>query len=306
VLRSTCRYSSHYTSPRSDLSARNLQDPIWGPIVPLAVDRVTAVRTIAAPARAAIQVAARVCAMATRNVVLGSILGLAIAACADTSLASHDDIYSHGADHFVLCAASIDDTYGITVAEIGDALDRAQADDATLHLYTHTPGETIAIATLEGTLAAVAAREMRFATYDDLSGGEVPGSLALSFDDRGIAAWTAMRPLLDRYHARVTFFISGFLTLSEDERAQIQQLAADGHDIEYHSTSHLDAEEYATANGVDAYLAADIIPALEAMRADGYATTIFAYPFGTRTAATDAALSQYFVHLRAIRSRCPQ
>jgi hypothetical protein len=42
------------------------------------------------------------------------------------------------------------------------------------------------------------------------------------------------------------------------------------------------------------------------MRADGHATTIFAYPFGTRTAATDAALSQYFVHLRAIRSRCPR
>jgi peptidoglycan/xylan/chitin deacetylase (PgdA/CDA1 family) len=244
--------------------------------------------------------------MGTRGVALGTVLGAALAACTDRSLVSQDDIYSHGADHFVLCAASIDDIYGVTVAEVGDALDRAQADDATLHLYTHTPGLTVAMATLEGTLAAVSGRGMRFATYDDLSAGEVPGSLALSFDDHAIATWTAMRPLLDRHHARVTFFVSTFLTLSEDEHAQLQQLAADGHDIEYHSTSHLDAEAYSNANGIDAYLADDIVPALDAMRAAGYATTIFAYPFGTRTAATDAALSQYFVHLRAIRSRCPQ
>jgi len=208
----------------------------------------------------------------------------------DRSLVSQDDIYSHGADHFVLCAASIDDIYGVTIAEVGDALDRAQADDATLHLYTHTPGLTVAMATLEGTLAAVSVRGMRFATYDDLNAGEVPGSLALSFDDHAVAAWSAMRPMLDHHGARVTFFISSFLTLTDDERAQIQQLADDGHDIEYHSTNHFDAVSYSMAAGMDAYLDDDIVPGLDAIGAAGYTTPIFAYPYGDWDARVGAAV----------------
>jgi hypothetical protein len=237
------------------------------------------------------------------TVVLAALAGLV--AC-DASLATHGDIYSRGADHLVLCAQNIDDSYGIGVAEIADALDRADADGTTLHLYTHTPGETVAITTIEGVLAAVADRHMQFATYSDLNVGEVPGSLALAFDDDAVAAWTAIRPLLDRYDARVTFFISGFLRFTDDTRAQIQQLADDGHDIEYHSTNHLDAVAYSMAVGMDAYLDDDIVPALDAMRAAGHATPIFAYPGGARDDATDAALSQYFTHLRAIRSTCPR
>ena len=232
--------------------------------------------------------------------------GLAGLAACDATLATHDDVFSRGADHLVLCAQSIDDTYGLGVPEIADALDRADADGTTLHLYTHTPGETVAMTTLEGVLAAVTDRHMQFATYDDLNAGEVPGSLALSFDDHAVAAWSAMRPMLDHHGARVTFFISSFLTLTDDERAQIQQLADDGHDIEYHSTNHFDAVSYSMAAGMDAYLDDDIVPGLDAIGAAGYTTPIFAYPYGARDDATDAALSQYFTHLRAIRSTCPR
>jgi len=42
-----------------------------------------------------------------------------------------------------------------------------------------------------------------------------------------------------------------------------------------------------------------------AMRADGWQPTIFAYPFGARTSATDKALEPLFTHIRAIRSTCP-
>jgi hypothetical protein len=241
--------------------------------------------------------------VAQPTVVLVTLAGLV--AC-DATLATHGDIYSRGADHLVLCSQNIDDSYGIGVPEIADALDRADGDGTTLHLYTHTPGETIAMTALEGVLAAVADRHMQFATYSDLSAGEVPGSLALAFDDDSVAEWTAIRPLLDRYDARVTFFISGFLNFSEETRAQIQQLADDGHDIEYHSTNHLNAVAYSMMFGMDSYIADDIVPALDAMRAAGHAPTIFAYPGGARDDDTDAALSQYFTHLRAIRSTCPR
>jgi hypothetical protein len=237
--------------------------------------------------------------MSCRGVLVRASALAALGACNVASLASHDEIYSRGADHFVLCAQSIDDAYHISVDDIGDALDRAQADDTTLHLYAHVPGETIATSAIEAVLAAVVERDMRFATYSELETGEVPGSLALSFDDHSVAAWYALRPLLDRHRARVTFFVSAFATLAADEVTELEQLAADGHDIEFHSTGHFDAVSYSTMFGMDEYLAVEIVPALDAMRAAGYAPTVFAYPFGARNAATDAALAPTFAHLRA-------
>ena len=228
-----------------------------------------------------------------------------LAGCTRT-LADHDDVYSRGADHLVLCADNIDDKYHVTIEEIDAALDRAKSDGTTLHVYTHSPGETVQVSAIEGVLAAATARGVEFTTYEELSDHAVPGSLALSFDDHGLASWTAMRPMLAQYHAQVTFFVSLFLGFSDDERAQLRQLADDGQDIEYHSTQHLNAVDYVAAHGTDGYIADEILPALDAMRADGYATTVFAYPFGARDAAIDDALAPYFTHLRAIRSTCPR
>jgi peptidoglycan/xylan/chitin deacetylase (PgdA/CDA1 family) len=217
-----------------------------------------------------------------------------------------DEIYSRGADHYVLCGMSIDDKNSVSVDAIGAGLDRAQIDGTTLHLYAHQPTRTVEAATIEIVLASTADRGLGFATYRDLIDGEVPGSLALSFDDHDLVGWTALRPVFERYAARVTFFVSGFLDLDDEERAQLHQLAADGHDIQYHSTHHEHAAEYSAAHGVEAYLADDILPALEAMRADGFDPDVFAYPFGGRSAETDRALEPYFANLRAIRSSCPQ
>jgi peptidoglycan/xylan/chitin deacetylase (PgdA/CDA1 family) len=160
-------------------------------------------------------------------------------------------------------------------------------------------------ATVELALAGVVDRGMKFATYSDLAAGEVPGSLALAFDDHDVDGWTALRPMFQHYGAHVTFFVSLYTSLSDGEKAELRQLQADGHDIEYHSTHHYDAEAYSNAHGVDAYIADDIMPALVAMRADGWSTLIFAYPFGARTAATDQALAPLFTHIRAIYSTCP-
>jgi peptidoglycan/xylan/chitin deacetylase (PgdA/CDA1 family) len=228
----------------------------------------------------------------------------ALTACSRT-LADHDDLYSNGPDRFVWCAANIDAKSHYGVAEITEAIDRARRDGTTLHLYAHVPGETIETTTLEQVLAAADDRGVQSATYAELSAQKVPGSLALSFDDNNLASWTAIRPLLSNHHMHVTFFVSGFLTLGDAQRDQLRQLAADGHDIEYHSTSHLDARQYTEAHGAAAYIATDITPALDAMRAAGYVTRVFAYPGGARTATTDEALRPYFDHLRAIGGTCP-
>ena len=68
---------------------------------------------------------------------------------------------------------------------------------------------------------------------------------------------------------------------------------------------HLDAVKYVAEYGMAQYIATDIVPALDAMRAAGYATRTFAYPYGSRTAETDDALRPYFDHLRATDIPCP-
>ena len=231
-----------------------------------------------------------------------------VAAC-DSTLVDEDDIYTRGAPEFVMCGNTIDDKASASIDAIGGALDRAQIDGTTVQLYAHKPGDlpgdTIEPSTIETVLAGVVERGMAYATYADLTRGEVPGSLALSFDDHDIAGWTALRPLFAHYHARVTFFVSAFLALTETERAQLHELAADGHDIEFHSTNHFHAPAYATDHGTDGYIADEIAPGLAAMRADGFAPTIFAYPFGERTAELDDALRPHFAHVRAIHATCP-
>jgi len=222
----------------------------------------------------------------------------------DSGLVSHDNFYSYGTDHFVLCSKGFDHKEDVSV-DVAALLDRAKSDGTTLHLYAHRPGYTVAISALESLLAAAAEREMELVTYDVLTTSARPGSLALSFDDLYIESWTALRPTLARYGARVTFFISSFAQLSDDEHAQIARLASDGHDIEFHSVNHLNAVDYVSAHAMDRYLADEILPGLEAMRRAGYAPTVFAYPFGAHNDAIDAALMPYFHNVRAIHDTCP-
>jgi hypothetical protein len=242
--------------------------------------------------------------MQSWSVVLCCVCAVAGPSGCTASLSDYSDSYSRG-EHFVLCSSSIDDAHHVGSEQIGDALARAMADGTTLHLYAHNPGETVRLKVIEDLLAAAVEHGAEFTTYDQLNAGLATGALALSFDDHSIASWAALRPMFARHGARVTFFISEFLGLTTEQRAELRQLSDDGHDIEYHSTQHLNAVDYAAAHGLDGYVADEILPALDAMRADGYPTTVFAYPFGARNAATDAALAPYFSHLRAIRTTCP-
>ncbi|HEX3766082.1 MAG TPA: polysaccharide deacetylase family protein [Kofleriaceae bacterium] len=226
---------------------------------------------------------------------------------ADHSVAHRDQAYSHGPDRFVWCAFGIDTKpqRHPRLDEITDALKRAKLEGTTLHLFAHVPGGTIDTSSLEHVLAAAADLGVQLTTYDQLNAREIPGTLALSFDDSDLASWTSIRPMLLQYHAHVTFFVTYFLGFTDPQREQLHRLAADGHDIEYHSTSHLDAVKFTAEHGIAEYIATDIVPGLDAMRAAGYATRTFAYPYGSRTAAIDDALRPYFDHVRGVGKRCP-
>lgn len=236
-----------------------------------------------------------------------AVIGMASGCAQERDLPDRNNIYYAGVrEPEVLCAASVDDKYNVSVDELGHAMARAHSQRDTLHLYAHDPGHTISMAHVESVLAMAAERGMDFVTYAQLGTGGDHGSLALSFDDDSVDDWTMMRPLLDQYHARVTFFVTHYLDMTDAEHQQLKDLEADGHDIEFHTVAHLNAPQYVAMYGIQRYLDDEITPALEAMKNDGYDITSFAYPYGARTPELDAALTPLFEHIRAISSTCPR
>ncbi|MBK7537152.1 MAG: polysaccharide deacetylase family protein [Myxococcales bacterium] len=236
------------------------------------------------------------------------VLAAALAAWAgcDAALSEYDSIYSRGADKYVLCGHSIDDKNFVSLDEIERAMVRARIDGTTLHLYAHKPTRTVERSTIESVLAAAERQGVPLVTYAELERGERPGTLALSFDDHDLVGWTSLQPAFERTRSQVTFFVSAYLDLSAEERGQLRTLATLGHDIQFHSTWHQNAESYTAEHGVTAYVDNEILPALTAMRTDGFAPTVFAYPFGARTSTVDDAMIPHFQHLRAIYATCPQ
>ncbi|MCX5742261.1 MAG: polysaccharide deacetylase family protein [Proteobacteria bacterium] len=211
------------------------------------------------------------------------------------------------------CAIDIDRQTHNTFADIDQGLDRARDDRVAIELYAHSPGRSVPVATLEHVFAGAAERGLRFVTYRELATEAVPGAaIAFSFDDAWVEQWWEIREVLQRYAARVTFFVSRYATLDDEERAQLQVLAADGHDVEAHSVNHLRAPAYVETNGVAAYLTNEVLPSAEILRRDGYDPIVYAYPFGQRTSEIDDAALEHFAILRSVsfawsgvQSPCP-
>lgn len=124
--------------------------------------------------------------------------------------------------------------------------------------------------------------------------------IAISFDDRFIADWHNLRPLLNEYQARVTFYITGD-TLSDIELSMLRDLASDGHEIGFHGTVHGNARELVANHGPDGYLGIEIRPGLDFLRKKGFNPTTYAHPGGTRSGRSDSVLfANGFVTLREV------
>jgi len=230
-----------------------------------------------------------------------AVLAVLAAGCQRT-IAQTDGVFVSANEHVqVHCAVNLDAEAQNSWSSIDSGLDRAARRGEIVELYAHHPGATVGMDTIDHVLAGAYERGLAFDTYADLARGTAvfPG-LVLSFDDTSVGAWTQTRPLFDQYGARVTFFISRYAHWSDDERAQLRQLAADGHAVEPHSVLHLRAPQYVEDHGLSAYVAEEFQPSLDALVADGYDITTFAYPFGARTDETDRALLDHIQLLRSV------
>ncbi len=227
-----------------------------------------------------------------------------VAACTDAPV--DDDFFFSFDDRQVLCGFPIDDYLIPTDWDrLQQRIDTAVEQKWIVNVYAHSPGVTIQVATLERALSMFVAAGLPFVTYPDLDPTAEPyAGVAFQFDDDGIDSWTEVRPLLDRYAARITLFVTRFDQMSADQRAQLHVLADDGHAVEAHSVSHVEAARYAAELGAQAYLDDEVLPSLAALRADGFTPESFAYPYGSHTPETDALIAPHVRFLRTTPGGC--
>lgn len=197
-------------------------------------------------------------------------------------------------DRRVLCSLSIDDlSSDVHWDEVDEVLAYASRENAVALLHAHVPGETIRPQTIDDVLTLADQYGLAFIRHDELSTfGEPRAGLALAFDDQATAQWADMRDVFAAHGARVTFYVTRFHNYTDEMKAQVAQLAADGNDIEAHTAMHLHANAYVAEHGLAAYLADEVVPSFEILRAAGYKPSSFAFPFGQAEASTyDAVLA---------------
>jgi len=121
----------------------------------------------------------------------------------------------------------------------------------------------------------------------------------LCFDDIWIGEWHACRELFLQNNMKVTFYVTQFARLIDNDWAMLAELQDDGHNIGFHGLDHMRAGEAVNKLGCEGYLQSDIFPGLKAMETRGFRPQHFCYPRGNRTDSSDRCLLDIFRTLRA-------
>jgi hypothetical protein len=227
---------------------------------------------------------------------------LALAACRDGNYLSYE-----WNDRRVLCSEAVDDLTQPSQDILVEDEVRFAADERRVALFhAHKPGISISRAMIDRVLTLADRYGLEYITYSELEPGPRRAGIAFAFDDNSVDLWLGVRDLLEAHHARVTFFITRYASLTDEDHAGIATLAGDGHDIEPHSVSHLHAKAYVRDHGVDGYLNDEVLPSIDVLVAAGFPRgTTYAYPFGEHTSELDDAILQHIAKVRVSPGSCP-
>lgn len=127
-------------------------------------------------------------------------------------------------------------------------------------------------------------------------------SICLSFDDLYLEQWVQMLPLLEKYEAKVTFFLTGVGKLGEQEKAWLKQIQGAGHEIGAHGELHVSAHQYIEEYGYRKFWKDEIDANILALENLGIEPRFFAYPYGERHKLTDLMLWTKFRATRNVTS----
>ncbi|MEY4539243.1 MAG: hypothetical protein RLZZ306_1000 [Bacteroidota bacterium] len=124
--------------------------------------------------------------------------------------------------------------------------------------------------------------------------------IAISFDDRFIKEWYQLRPLLKKYNAKCTFFITQPDSLSHEEVMLLHELEDEGHEIGCHGAMHVRSMYYIWDFSLEEYMKNEIFSALKTMKKQGFIPKTFAHPGGSQMWYSDRELLKHFVLLRDV------
>jgi peptidoglycan/xylan/chitin deacetylase (PgdA/CDA1 family) len=129
----------------------------------------------------------------------------------------------------------------------------------------------------------------------------VPG-IALTFDDNRVDNWYTYLPVFDSAGAKVTFYVSNYNKLKDEQKRKLSILQSHGHEIAFHSTNHYNMEEYLykQKHTIEELMRCEVEAGLKLMNNDGFYPTTFAYPYGAHNGLLDKTLMRYFKSVRAL------
>ena len=120
----------------------------------------------------------------------------------------------------------------------------------------------------------------------------------LSFDDAYVNEWFATDQKLKKYGWKGTFFVCKINTLRHYQIQKLLKLQKEGHEIAGHTLNHINAVDFLKIHSINKYMNQEIDPMLKLMKFYGLNVSSFAYPYGGRTQALDAALLKKFKIIR--------
>lgn len=196
----------------------------------------------------------------------------------------------------VQCSKGIDRDHEWPHEALAGSLERARDRRIVLHTYGHAP--TIRLDEYLADFDWAASHGVPMVTFRELAAGYHGPGWAFTIDDDEVDTWYGWRDLLRAHQVKVTFFVTRFERLTAQQKRELHELAADGHDIEAHGVAHENAVDFVTTHGLARYLEDEVRPSKAVLTADGYAPVAFAYPYGAHTAEIDRALLPEFALLR--------
>jgi peptidoglycan/xylan/chitin deacetylase (PgdA/CDA1 family) len=130
--------------------------------------------------------------------------------------------------------------------------------------------------------------------------GHLPG-IIFTVDDGYVNIWYPYIGYLDSVNFKLTFYITGYHELNDSEKEMLKEFQAHGHEIAYHTTNHININDYLKDKSPDDYIQEEILPDLELMQNDSLIVKNFAYPYGYGDGIVDRLLKNYFRSIRKIR-----
>jgi len=126
--------------------------------------------------------------------------------------------------------------------------------------------------------------------------GDFEPGIALTFDD----FWLNINPLMEKYQAKATFFLTDPLSISQETAEQLRYFQSIGGEVGSHTMHHYDIEDYVDQFGMNAYIQREVIPSIRLLDSMGLDVSSFAYPYGSIGKNSKRALLKYFRKIRGV------